>query len=1150
MPLLDHSPPLEDHQRVRVLWDKFERWAQSQRKLLERRKADITYKQNAKKKLSSRERNHADYDEITNQELETAVEEHTNMLLNEWHKRMEDERLGPDAWGIRTVEEAERIARLFQTENAIDRVPPPFQNVYTQPQSAPAYHPAPPMISAARQANFSSSTMSSRFVDPRSLSTDDDEAYDAEESFQFTTDESENDYWMPSNFRGPHSKSSTHSSQNVSPDNLSSSGSSAYELLQLPPLSSSMYETYTQPPKRPPDTDRKGKARARGPAYVGPHLLSPEESSDEDDFTMFRMQTRIDKIWEFHLAAARADVELAIAIQNERMSEDSSWDDSEYETRISDHEKRLEELRNLKEKERQELVFAERKKRQQEINKRSALREHAWDPRATNAHSQSDWESLFQTNRPVHFDAEKRTFALGSTSSPDEAQTKGRLRSESHVEVSASVPSNHLGTVRTRKQSQPNAPSSSSGWKTKHIPSLPTAASVQAQAQTSSDSRSWFNRSLEVNDQSFDLEGTSAQSSTPVPPIPAGWGEKSWGEKPSAPSLLKKVLSDPASRKLSSLSSVVEPNSNELNVDPKSTTPFGPSKKPVKNLKGRQPGLGYFDHDAGAESPTMPTVNTNARGFAGMVSSRDILQLRHTHLHTDDEISSTPRPGMASAFDSTSWKTNDQDMLSRKGKLPVRHLQFDDDEGWGNIHALADKAVEEMIPQEDPEWGMMVHKQGMDVSHPQQMREGSTWSRGNPATKQSPPGSELSPWQHQQKMKSRVQPSAFTERIQPVSTFGNVPKAEDVEEDFWAAARAKLNAGANQSRPAEHHSVPEETPWQRMERLKAETSLAGAASSNVNPLDQPPTKGLHSSKPSWSGVSDLEHSIADMAHQQPSVSAQSSNKYWTPNGSTNTSRTWKNNGQSTAKHSMTMPGGYTSDVQQEYDHFGLANVGSSRGNNSLRMQSSYTKHPTVEEEPDEDGPGGRDAQVGALPYNSRFILDVAVPKPIHPPEAYSDVIDYGEDFDDENDWGDSLTSAIPTPSTAPTSPPSDMTEEWMNKVTENLKNGKLEDMDFDFGSFGTDISNKTKPASASSGLPTKQSAWGAQKSGTAKLQSALQLEPTSSTAPPKAAPTSEPVLAPAPASAKTAAAPEKQDPAVKSGNQNQKGKKGKGKGRK
>ncbi|KAG6878069.1 hypothetical protein C0993_000169 [Termitomyces sp. T159_Od127] len=1113
---IDHSPSLNDDQRVRALWNEFEKWAQSQRKLLERRRADIIYKQIAKrKKLSSRGQIHAaDDDEITKQQLEAAGEDHTNMLLSEWHKLMENQHLGPDAWGTRTIEEAERIARLFQTEDAIDRSPPPLQH-YTQPQSVPVYNSVPSMTSAGRRLNFSSSTSSSKFVDPSSLSTDDDEADDVEEQFRLTTDEFDNEFWMPSNVCGPRSKSSTHSSQNGSPDNLSSSSSSAFEFLQPPSLSSSLLETHMEPPKRPPDTERKGKARARGPTYVGPHLLSPEESSDEDDFATFRMQTRIHKIWEFHLAAARADVELAIAIQNERLSKDSSWDESEYETRISEHEKRLERLRDEKEKERQELVVAERRKRREDMHKRPALHAHT-----TNAHIQSDWESLFQNkDHPVRFDAEKRSFSLGSS---DEAQTKGTLRFESHADVPASVLSNH----RTRKQSQSNASSSSSGWKTK---TSPPTASAQAGLSTSSESsRSWFDRSLEENGELLDFDGNPAHNSNSLP-IPAGWGEKSWGEKPSANSLLKKVLSDPSSRKYSSLSSVVEPEFNS-----KAAMSSGPSKRPIKNLKGRQPNLGSFDYDAAAESPTTPTANTSARGFAGMVSARDILQSRHAHLQTDDEMSSTPRPRMESAFGTTAWKTNGQDTLSRPGKLPARHSQFED-EGWGNVHALADKAMEAMMTEEGPQWG-----------HKQVMREGRTWGRGmqsdvSAATKQSSTGPEVSLWQQQQKARSRVQPSAFVD----------VPRAQDVQEDFWTVARAKLNAEATQSTAERHSIVTEETPWQRMQRLKAEKSLPSAAGSSMNPFDQPPArKGLHSSKPSWSGASNLEDSVPDMAHPQSSVPAQFSNKYWTPNGTGSTSQMWNDGAQSIAKQSTTMPGGYMSDTQHRYDNFGSASVSSSYGN--TRMRSSYTKHATVEEEPDEDGPGGRDAQIGALPYDSRFILDVAVPKPIHPPEAYSDVIEYDEDPDEENEWDHSLGSPAQTPSTAPTSPPSDMTEEWMNAVTENLKNGKLEDMDFD--SFGTNLSNKTKPASASSGLPTKQSVWGAQKPDTVKVQSIPESAPTSSTSPPKAVPASDPPSASskaaAPAPAKATAAPEKPEPVVKTGNQNQKGKKGKGKGRK
>ncbi|KAG6849733.1 hypothetical protein H0H93_005850 [Arthromyces matolae] len=1141
MSLWDDSTPSSDNQQVRVLWEEFEKWAQSQRKHLERRRADIQYEYASRKKHHRNSDVEDEEDKMKQQRLDAATEEHTNKLLHEWHTRMQRKNLTPDAWGTRTNDEAERIAKFF-TEDAIDILPVPIQNVYTQPLSAAAHKPAPPMSSAARSVNLSSSTSSShRYVDPSSLSIDDDEGYEAEGSFSLNTDESGDEFYTP-NFRGVPRKS-THASQNDSPDHLSSSGSSAYELLQPPSLSSSFLDSHVEHQKRPPDTARKGKSPARGPTYIGPYLSGSDDSSDEDDFTQFKMQTRIDKIWEFHLDAARADIELAMAIQNDRL-QNRSLDAPDHAMKFSEHERRMEFLREQKEKERKELVATERQRRRQEIKQRSAFGDRREHPHVDDTYSQAEWEKQFMTGSSVQYDLQRREFVLGSSTSPSENQVAP------HPESRDGAPSNasdKFGTIRARRKSQTNG--TSSGWKTKHTPSPPTTAFTQAQAaSTNPESRTWFS-SHETAEDSFGID-PSSHTSTPVPPIPAGWGAS---EKPSASSLLKKVLSDPPPRKHSSLSSAAGP---ELDIMPSFTS----NKKLPKNHKGRQFG---FEQDA--ESPTTPTVSSHHHARAPVVeaSSRDIPHSRYPHSQPEDEMSSTPRPPgflkrqMAEYMsdlngstpkiqnnrlgESSRWGSNEHESpVARKGKLSDNHSQLAEDDAWDHITALADKAI-----QEGSQWGKPVHRHGAGASQFQQMSsDGDAWGRGrrmSAATVNQSSPHEPSLWEQQSK--SRVnQTSAFTERAHTLTNFGSVPNAEDVGEEFWAAARRAQLMNGNPD--ADHHlpqPEPEETPWQRMTRLKAQGTSTGPASGpNANTTfdQQPVRKGMHASKPS----------NGDGAPGQPP------GKFWAPNNGGNTSRMYQH-APPAAKQSM--PGGYAFDTPQSHDRFGSAVSSSGK----IKLSSSYSKQVTVEDEIDEEE---ANAPHGSLPYNSRYILDIAVPKPSHPPTAFSDVIEFeGEEFDEDNDYDHNLSSAVPTPSTAPTSPPGEipsMEEEWMKKVAENVTAGKFDDMDF--GSFGADISNKmSKPSSAwSSGAPAKQNPWGAQKLDAAKLESALQSVPpavsasppkptaatTSTTSPdasasaPKTAPSSTPAE-------KATAAPEKPEPVVKTGNQNQKGKKGKGK---
>ncbi|KAG6906572.1 hypothetical protein DXG01_013111 [Tephrocybe rancida] len=1144
MSLRNQSPPA--HQLVRTLWTEFEHWANKQRKLLERRRADITYALDAEWKTTpERKRNKANHDEKTRNALQRASEDHTDMLLTEWQRRAEAQNLGPDAWGTRTLEEDKRIGSLFQTDDALKRLSEPVVQ-YTQPQSTPAYNPAPPMTSTARSVNLSSSSY--QVVDPSSFSNDDDDGYDAEESYVATTDESGDEGYVPVavNSRSVHAKFPSHNSQNGSPDYLSSSGSSAYET--VPPTSfPSRPEINLDPPKRPPDTtDRKGKARAREPAYVGPYLSSPEDSSDEDDFKTFKMQTRIDKIWEFHHAAAQADVELVIAISNDRMSK-KSFDN---EARISQHEKRMRELQADKEVERKATVDAERKKRREEISKRPTFsdRSQITNIQSANAHSQLDWESKFMTGQSVHLDAEKNAFILGLPSSPEENKDWSTMPSETWPDTRSSAPSENFGTVRARRKSQTSA--TPSGWKTKHTPSPPTTTSTQVHAAPSNmESMQWYDRS----DELFERDAFPPQKATSDLPMPAGWGEK---PSPSATSLLKKVLSDPPSHRKHSLLSSAEPHQSPFThaVDPKPTPGFASTaKKPIKAARGRQAlhGPGNLDH-AEAESPTTPTVN--ARAFASSAVQPKDMHPRHTQNHADDEMSSTPRPlgflkramadyasdvggstpkvggigrigemPMASGLGSSSWTMHEADVHARHGQPPASQYD-DDDDGWG-LAQLAQKAMDEIMPQEDTPWNMMMRHQESQ----QARREESAWGRGSqaapsrlPAKKPPPPGP--TPWDQQ------ANPRA--QHTQPMSASSQAPEAPG--EDFWKAAMSQL-----QTQPQEPDV--QESPWERMQRLRAQGALPGS--------EAPPARtGLHSSKPSWSGLTNFDPPVADAVYQQPSAPPpQSSNQFWTPNGGHGASQMWNQNAQST-KQSTTMPGGYAFDTPQGYERFGQAS--SMQGN--TRMSSSYSKHPTVEDEPDEEAPGGRYAQREALPYNSRVLLDIAVPKPSHPPNAFSDVIEFSDEFD-EGEYDNSLSSAVPTPSTAPTSPPAEIAamsdEEWTMSAADNAKNGH----------FGP-ASNQKPTSMWSSGPPAKQSAWGTQKLDSAKLRSALQSVPSATTTPPKAAPASAPEPAPAAASppaskleetasTKAPAAPEKSEPAVKNGNQNQKGKKGKGKGK-
>ena len=111
------------------------------------------------------------------------------------------------------------------------------------------------------------------------------------------------------------------------------------------------------------------KAKAIRQSYVGPIVNDPNEAlSDEEDFERFKMNIRIQKIVEFHQAAAQADIDLAVAIYKDRKAQNN--DVQEVSSKVTNHQKRMFQLQLEKEEERKKIVAAERSKRRSELRRR------------------------------------------------------------------------------------------------------------------------------------------------------------------------------------------------------------------------------------------------------------------------------------------------------------------------------------------------------------------------------------------------------------------------------------------------------------------------------------------------------------------------------------------------------------------------------------------------------------------------------------------------------------------------------------------------------------------------------------------------------------------------------------------------------------
>jgi hypothetical protein len=198
-------------------------------------------------------------------------------------------------------------------------------------------------------------------------------------------------------------------------------------------------------------------------------------------------------------------------------------------------------------------------------------------------------------------------------------------------------------------------------------------------------------------------------------------------------------------------------------------------------------------------------------------------------------------------------------------------------------------------------------------------------------------------------------------------------------------------------------------------------------------------------------------------------------------------------------------------------------------------QPPTKKKVTIEEVPDEEERMSSDAK---LPTNSRYLLDIAEPKPSVPPNLYTRFFDFEGEEDEAEEDDTELSSLAPTPSTAPTSPPGEIPTLDDDELMAEIQNGGWENL------LASSPSKPTKNANHAQWPPAGSLANGSSQTlDSAKLVSALQsvngspsVEEKTDVSPPKpAVPVAPPV-------------PESKDNKDQGGKSN-KDVKGKGKGK-
>ncbi|KAJ7163477.1 hypothetical protein C8R43DRAFT_283339 [Mycena crocata] len=367
--------------RVRRQWHAFEQWVETvPRVAMEQAILEASKENDAKWNATptrtrpskqDHEKNKATY----RRELEDGL---VTLAREEWQRRLEQAGLRDEDWGDMTFKETLAVERLLGGDLDEEGMAI-MESVARAEDSEVAGLPA--LKHAVRTSGYS-------FVSPMSLNIgdelDDDDDTDAFESiYPFETPASsrpesiadeifDTPTSIPWGWNGDSSsygiwsadtsQSSRQSSQTGSPE-------------RPPPKTIAAEHTFFPraaaplPPFEPDVRSASHKTRVAGPRYIGPQLTDAGEMSDDEaDFERFKMETRVVKIREFHEEAARADIQLAQDIYNARKTS-KTWRDDE-ERKISEHEKRMVELRRSKEEERKEIVREERQKRREAIRQR------------------------------------------------------------------------------------------------------------------------------------------------------------------------------------------------------------------------------------------------------------------------------------------------------------------------------------------------------------------------------------------------------------------------------------------------------------------------------------------------------------------------------------------------------------------------------------------------------------------------------------------------------------------------------------------------------------------------------------------------------------------------------------------------------------
>ena len=817
------------------------------------------------------------------------------------------------------------------------------------------------------------------------------------------------------------------------------------------------------------------------------------------------MVTRITKIVEFHHAAALADIDLALDICNGRKTKQLRK--PEEEAKVTQHERQMVKLQATKESERKDIVSAERKKRRDELRSRSVLRDSIQAADSANYDALFD-PSTFQVDIDVNGtfvlrrqdsslkQMENHAKGVSSTSSRTPAPEVSRTRKQSFgretpvasqsgwkTKPTSSALSQSYAFYDEESATTPIPQHMADPWSSSSAPlengefHFPGGLPAESKAKGVTVSSAWGKKSSSLGKfpdlmdngpgSQFKVEETPITVNRVSPPV------ETETERPSSPSFSSSKKSSKKQRQANKKPGAVikgEPESaspsNPTSVGSSKTLPAAPHLDISKTSIGSSSSTGHEELSS-TPRPNVAHIMMKKQGLASGMA-------RTTPVNGADDPASTPRQSalrqLASVHDpnesGTEEETPWQRMMKKKAQAQASDravVESSKHETSGNRSGLQSKipphrgadlsASTSLAEEEETPWSRMMRLKAQGQA-----------PQANSVNTRTSEVEEETPWQRAMRLKGQKQAPASANTIP-----SEAQEDENPRERSQRLKAQSQNPWSTSSAMAKSVMIDEsESPWERVMTKAAQQGLENLAMTSAKP-QVGPSSGMRQSQlpnnhtlvppPDLTGSNMAQYPVRQVErefwHPKGVTPSTSHHQMWNPSGQTQPPHMEKSSSMATSNSRSQdanrvrrvsdpvspSPRLEFSDLPDATDRYDFVPASILKGKSK---QPPTKKKVTIEEVPDDEGRMGPDEK---LPTNSRYVLDIAEPKPSVPPNLYTRFFDFEAEEDEAEGDDTELSSLAPTPSTAPTSPPGEIpTLDEDDELMAEIQNGGWENL--------------------------------------------------------------------------------------------------------